>query len=424
MSLCTFVACEPNENNIGHNIIASGSYITCRDTLFVTAATSIQDSIASSNITDKQTVPIGFIYDPVLGKTSSALATTFGLSTDNPEFDETVVVDSVVLSLSYAQSPYGDPNCFHTLRVYELREVLSGNYYSNHRCAYSPIELGSRTFMPTYDSVVVEGKLVMPSIQIPLDKSLGERVVNADSSYLASDTSFVNLLNGIYIVADPVNTPNSGSIMRFYLEEDMTYIKIYYHNSQKDSLSYKLNITSELKRYVEYDHFDYSDAAPELLNALDNPLAGEEKLYLQAMSGLRVKLDINGLDSIAQLGTIAVSNAVIKFHLDSDETFFTTPTKFDLVRINPDSTATIISDYSVSTSHYDGNLDTKTSVLSFRIASQLQQYFYGSAENYGLYLVLRNSSYEPARTVFYGSKPEDLSKRIMIDMTYSIVVPE
>lgn len=417
-------SCEPDESDIGLDIVNEGSYSPKRDTLYVTATTMLQDSILTSNITDNQTIPIGCLYDPLFGKTVSSLAVSFGLSSENPQFDETTVVDSVVLSLAYAGSIFGDNNCEQTFRVYELNEVLSGDYYSNRRCSYKNIELGNKSFLPSLDSVVVDGNLVDASLQIRLDNSVGERVINADTSNLVDDESFIKIFNGLYITPDMVNTPNSGSISHFYLEDDLTYIKIYYHNAQNDSLSYKLNVSEDLARYVEFDHNGYQDASPEVLSAIGDSLSGEEKLYLQSMSGVRVKLDIQGLDSIANQGVIAVSNAVITFHIDSDESFYTVPTNYDLVRINPDNTATIISDYSVGTSHYGGDVANEASTVSFRLTSQLQQFFYGTAENCGLYLVLGNSSYLPRRSVLYGANPSDSTKRIMIDLTYSVVVPE
>lgn len=417
-------SCEPEESEIGLDIVNKGSYLPKRDTLYVTATSMFQDSILTSNITDSQTIPIGCLYDPLFGKTSSSLAVAFGLSSENPQFDETTVVDSVVLSLAYAGSIFGDNNCNQTFRVFELGEVLSGDYYSNRRCVYKNVELGSKTFLPSLDSVIVDGNLVDASLQIKLDNSVGERLINADTANLVDDESFIEIFNGLYITPDVVNTPNSGSMSHFYLEDDLTYIKIYYHNSQNDSLSYKLNVSEDLARYVEFNHNDYQDASPEVLDAIGDSLCGEEKLYLQSMSGMRVKLDIQGLDSIAKQGVIAVSNAVITFHIDGEENFYTVPTDYDLVRINPDNTATIISDYSVGSSHYGGDLVNETSSVSFRLTSQLQQFFYGTAENCGLYLVLSNSSYLPRRSVVYGSNPSDSSKRIMIDLTYSVVVPE
>ena len=63
-------------------------------------------------------------------------------------------------------------------------------------------------------------------------------------------------------------------------------------------------------------------------------------------------------------------------------------------------------------------------MVSFRVSSLMQEYFYGTIENYGLYLVVKYASYTPARVVLFGSNPSDSTKRIMLDMTYSVVLQD
>ena len=418
-----FVACNKEDDEIGLNIVGSNNFIIHRDTLYVTASTEYQDSIVSSGFGDTETNLIGCIFDPVLGKTSSSLAVNFGLSTTDPQFTSDDKVDSVVLSFAYSGGYYGDINCPQTFRVYELQEVLSGTYYSNHRCKHSSIEIGKKTFIPNFDSVTINGKTVAPSLQIRLNKSIGTRVLQGDSASLSSNENFANLLNGIYIAPDPVNTPGSGALLKFLLAEDQTYITIYYHNDTVYNLSYSLNVDKDdCARMLEYNHNNYNNAAQSVKAAIGNVQYGNDKLFLQSMAGLRVKVNIPKIDSIAALGTIAVSSAVLSFYVDSNESFFTAPSTFDLVMINEDGSTTSIADYSEGTSHYNGNYDTKTGKINLRIQRQMQKIFYGSVKNNGFYLVIRNSSYVPGRTVLYGANPSDISKRIMLDMTYSVVV--
>ncbi|MBP5782299.1 MAG: hypothetical protein J6W04_02040, partial [Bacteroidales bacterium] len=278
--------------------------------------------------------------------------------------------------------------------------------------------------MPSLDSVYVDGGLIAPVLRIKLDNSLGERIITADSSYLASDTAFIDLLNGIYITPDVVNTPGSGALVHFYLEDDLTFIKIYYHNDTTGGLSYRLNVTEDLVRYLEYDHFDYQDASPEIRTAVNDTARGEEKLYVQSLSGLFANIFIEGIDSIAAKGTIAVSNAVLSFHVDPSSYYISMPTEYELVRIKSDGTTATVPDAYLNASYYGGTYNSETGIVSFRVSSLMQEYFYGTIENYGLYLVVKYASYTPARVALYGSNPSDPTKRIMLDMTYSVVLQD
>lgn len=424
--LLSFVTtgCKPDDNGIGIDIIDSDIFVPYRDTLYVTAVTAVQDSTSSSGFSDNETYPVGCMFDPMFGKTSSSLAVTFGLTSENPEFSKATGVDSVVLSMAYSGNIYGDKLCPQTFRVYELNEKLEGTYFSNYRCRHSAVELGSRTFMPSLDSVYVDGGLIAPVLRIKLDNSLGERIITADSSYLASDTAFIDLLNGIYITPDVVNTPGSGALVHFYLEDDLTFIKIYYHNDTTGGLSYRLNVTEDLVRYLEYDHFDYQDASPEIRTAVNDTARGEEKLYVQSLSGLFANIFIEGIDSIAAKGTIAVSNAVLSFHVDPSSYYISMPTEYELVRIKSDGTTATVPDAYLNASYYGGTYNSETGIVSFRVSSLMQEYFYGTIENYGLYLVVKYASYTPARVALYGSNPSDPTKRIMLDMTYSVVLQD
>lgn len=421
----SIVSCGEDPNSIGLNILNKNTFGTdFTDTLSVYAHSVLHDSVLTSSITDANGIMLGSIYDATMGKTTSNIAMPFWLSSLSPEFGANPVVDSVVLSVAYT-SYFGNIDCYNTFRFYELEEVLYKDslHYSNYRAQHSNYEIASKTFMPNFDSTYVDGDYVSPSIKVRLDNYYGERLFNLSDTAMTSQTEFVKEYNGFYIAPDPINTPNTGFFLQLDLTNSQTYLAVYYHNDVADTLfTYKLSIDTDTPRFVEYEHYGYEDASSEFKAQVleGDTTLGENKLYLQSMAGVMVKLEIPFIESFKQLGTVGISDAKIYFNADNNDAYFGIASDYELVREGDDGVLYTIADYAEGSSFYGGSA-SDNGTICFRITRHLQGVLGGSYDNPNLYLLVRNSSYLPCRSVIHGWNPVDMEKRVKIEMTYSTI---
>ena len=63
---------------------------------------------------------------------------------------------------------------------------------------------------------------------------------------------------------------------------------LYYKNDENDSLKYDFLINEHCARFNNFNHYDYSDAVPEIIDT--NITLGDSILYLQAMGGIKTKI--------------------------------------------------------------------------------------------------------------------------------------
>ena len=93
---------------------------TFTDTTTLIAYSMIEDSIVTGNLSN---AIIGYVNDPVFGRTQAGFYTQFDLSGTNVSFGNSPEFDSLVLSLQYA-GYFGDTLSALSIKVYELTEAL------------------------------------------------------------------------------------------------------------------------------------------------------------------------------------------------------------------------------------------------------------------------------------------------------------
>jgi len=114
------------------------------DTITVTAATVKEDSVITNTL-DKY--PLGYLTDPIFGKTTANIALSLTLDPPGLSFGTSPVLDSAVLVLHYAKSFYGDSTTNFQVEVHQLNNVLSATnlYYNNAQPqSYSSTIIGSK----------------------------------------------------------------------------------------------------------------------------------------------------------------------------------------------------------------------------------------------------------------------------------------
>lgn len=279
------------------------------DTLTVLCTIEKEDSIVSS---DPNSTAISFLCgeldDPFFGKSVAEIFSALQLDFPDPGFDTTIhQFDSIVLYLRYAPaSVYGDTLQPQTLRVYRLDSTLIDDteYYTNSSLP-ATTEIGKvEGFYPkprTADSLFVVNTKA-PYLRVPLSSDFGRELFTLDTAILESDSAFYKAVRGIKITASAGTSP--GAMLSFDLNnEAYSLIRLYYHekaDTAEEVQTFDLFFAGANK-FVRFEHNYNGSPAGQQIGQISN-----EFLYLQAMQGLRVKVEFPYVD---RLENIAVNKA-------------------------------------------------------------------------------------------------------------------
>jgi hypothetical protein len=268
------------------------------DTLSVVFTVQREDSLLTSDPSSTSAAFLcGTLDDPYFGKSKAEIFSLLQLSFLDPGFKpDSQAVDSIVLFLRYAPASfYGDSIKAQTLRVFRLKDPLDdeGDYYAHNTIA-EDVEIGRlENFYPKPNKAdsLFSPDSKAPYIRIPLNIDFGNEIFRMDTAILQSDSAFYKALRGIKITASSNEAP--GAMLAFNLN-NTTYsrVRIYYSTvGDTVSKSYDLYFAGCNK----FTHFEQ---------------VSDELLYLQAMQGLRLKVEFPYADV---LDDIAVNKAQLVF---------------------------------------------------------------------------------------------------------------
>jgi len=413
--------CDPDDQ-LGLDIQPPGDELNTlkTDTFAIFAHSRLADSVRS----DETAVSLaGYYTDPVFGPVKASFCTQLRLSSNDVDFGDNVVIDSVVLHLEY-YSIYGNAkqNNKMTFEVYELQEpiYLDSSYYT-----FSTFEtgqkLGSKTFVPNiHDSLYQGGEILTPQLRIPLSKNFGKRIVDASAQgYMSSSSVFEDFCHGICVV--PTNGNTRGSIISFDVMSANSGLTIYYHNSM-DTLGYKFNITQASARFNSYNHFGFANANPTLLGQLSGDTTlGQQKLFLQPLGGAEIDLQIPNLKSLNSDFAVVIHRAELFVPADQDDhtqEYFPRPVKIKLVGKDEDGNYVNLTDYNLSPTIFSGEYDKETGCYRFVITRHIQEFITGGKENYGYALLVSGSAIYGNRVILNGPDSEN---GLRLEVSYTLV---
>jgi len=265
------------------------------------------DSIVTSGLTK---TPLGYFQDPVFGSTESNIAVGLNLPGSSPYTLPTgsIVIDSAILALKYADGFYGDSlTSKFKVNVYQLgKRPLSGQSYYNTTVwpYYSSTLIGTRSFFAhTHDSVKIYNIIsgapdtlikVAPQLRIPINKNFINQILfNASAEQLGSNTVFLNNVKGLYITMDKAGAQGAGGTFMFNLTDSLN---VYYHTingSTIDTASVSLPLSTVHAAQIK------QTPSNAVLTELANSTNGSrDVVYLQGLAGLRAKISFPYLKSI------------------------------------------------------------------------------------------------------------------------------
>ena len=353
--------------------------------------TQSEDSIR----TDKAiTLILGEINDPVFGSNIGAFRTQILLTENNTDLGENPIVDSVILSYSYS-GYYGELEEFSGLDLTQIQTDLHKDtvYYSN---SYD-LSVGS---IDNIESFNLSDDSENPFIKIKLRNEFGQQIINLGSDILQDNESFLQEFKGLSILAQAENT-------MLYLNPNGTnsFLKIYYHNdsSDGDTLSLDFELGGDVARMNLFNQKNEYDLIQDQSNA-----------YIQSMSGYKIKLSINNVDSIKSVLEDKVINRVsVVFKLkDGSQTEYSAHEKLVLVRINQDGDNVFLSDFTIGGDvYFGGNLENER--YEFNITRYFFQLLNNESYTNDLYLLPAGAVINSNRTI--------ISREIDLEIYYSIL---
>ncbi|MEM1326612.1 MAG: DUF4270 family protein [Bacteroidota bacterium] len=365
------------------------------------------------NIETINTMLLGRLEDPTFGTTEASLygqlvldlTTPPGLDNDNLE------VDSIVLVLPYAPDGfYGDTTEEVTIEVYELLERLDENedYTSADRpmidesmplasFQIKPRPRTAKNFLGYRNGTV--DSLASTHMRIPLDKSLGERLLAVDTTVLRNDTLFLDFFKGLHIRMTNANNTMLGIDLstedeRFGIQSGIFFFYDTADSDENVPFEYFFPFTP-LSRYptVKFPTFEHDYTGTPIESSLDDETA--ERIYVQGGSGVDVKLTLPDLSILE--GTI-INQAKLELTVVQigDAINIDSPAPEQLLLFTErDDQLELINDFEVGVLSIGGNLlatavggdlmvserDSTLSGYSIFLSDQLQDIINGKADN-------------------------------------------
>lgn len=416
-------SCKDDANQIGLNLQPDkdklGVYFN--DTTSIISYSEIIDSVRSAKTA---TSPLGSLYDPVFGITSTAFSTQFRLSKSAFSFGENPQVDSLVLSLKPV-STYGDSNAPFTIRVYELSEriYLDSTYYSNTVIEHSSVLLAEYTMIPNFnDSVVVGGDTLIPHNRISLSNittEFGIKLLSATDEQMSSADAFQSFFYGIRVETLPV--ASGGQLASIDLLDDYSKMTLYYKNDEEDSLEYEYLINTNAARFNNFYH-DYNAGYYYFKQQVveGDTTLGRIISYVQPLSGIKTKIFFPYIRDWYKDGSIVINEAKLIIEGVEEDYEFAPPSSLIVAKVTEDGSIVAIEDQLEGTEYYGGYYQKSTNGYFFRVTNYLQNYLNGEDPDYGLELIVDGGAFITKRFILWGDQPQGYpDKRLRLEIKYT-----
>ena len=185
-------------------------------------------------------------------------------------------------------------------------------------------------------------------------------------------------------------------------------ITLYYHLNG-ESRKYTFPVTTDCVRYNFFTH-DYSTANASFIQQVINgdPLLGRQELYVQAMSGVKTRVNVSALsDSLCGKNVVINRAELVLTNLNPSELYFLQPNNLSLQVVNENGTTSYTPDDATytSTSYFGGIYNEAKKEYRFRITNYVQDWVRHNGGNNGLNIVISGAGVRGNRLAFRGTDP-------------------
>lgn len=404
-------SCRKEPDLIGLDLIPESDLLghEYTDTVTVIAYTLVEDSTKSTLTKTDDMIQhlLGSMADPAFGTTTASIYTQYLLSREKPDFGESPVADSIILTIPYS-GIYGDTLATQNIKIYEVTDTMSLKaayyYFSDKQISSEPI--GEASFIPnTWFTDTINGTAIRPHLRVPLSPAFAQKIFttnSTNSNAFSSDPEFVKVFKGIYLTAERASGTESGAIMYLNLTHAQSQITLYYHNAEDDSLSFEFPINTNCGRFNHYEHYGYEGADPLLLQQIaGDTSAGDDRLFLQSMFGTRIKLQFPYLNALASR-KLAIHEAVLMFDGPQTDSTYAIPSTLAVKAVDSLGNFETLPD-ELEGAVYMGTSPKGPNQYRIRIGRYIQQrLMHPERPDYGIHILPGNAWLFANRAEFYG----------------------
>ena len=332
--------------------------------------------------------------DPTFLYNSAGFYTQILLTENNIDLGDNPIVDSVVMSYNYS-GYYGDLVDFSMILINEIEEPIYKDslYYSTKKIE----DFGAPSNF--IESFILDGNSEEnPVLIMKLKNQLGQKILDFGNDILKDNETFLQEFYGLGLSAETQNT-------MLYLNPagSNSFLKIYYHNdgSGTDTLSLDFDLAGDAARINWFNSKPLSSLIQEV-----------DKRYIQSMSGYKMKISLNNIDSIKLLLENKIINKVtLVFDVEENsQSKYEAHDKLVLVRVNDEGDNVFLSDFvNEGQAYFGGNLESDK--YEFTITRYFSQLLNNESYTNDLYLLAAGAAVNANRTI--------LSKDIKLHIYYS-----
>ena len=426
LMLIALTGCK-EQSSIGVEILPAGDLLTVRSTsqAEILSFTHSEDSIRTDEASKSL---LGSFSDSLFGNTTIGFATQFRLY-EFPDFGENPKADSVKLYLYY-RIIYGDTVTSQKFNVYELESSLNvDSRYTQDtdlKGMSSGNLIGEIEYTPRIRQDSTTRDTFYQLINIPIDISIGEKLINADSMQMINNDIFLEYFKGLYIETEE-QIGQGGAILSLEAVQEGSFngsaLVLFYSNDSAKSVAggdtslIMPYIISTYSARVNNIQHDYSET-PFYQN-LNSETVQDSLIYVQSTGGLKTRILIEELSSWRDSVNIAINKAELIFQIDtvaSQVHKFPPPLQMLFTVVDSVGQELLPKDYVFNPSFYGGGLRSDYT-YHFNITQHVQEVIEGNAQNLGFYLTPAQKNNQANRVVLKGSTSKTGIKLII---TYSI----
>jgi hypothetical protein len=411
-------SCTKPESGIGESIQPAEDllYAYQTDTTTLFARTVAVDSVISDFYSN---VMIGNYVDDKFGAVQTTGVLQFIPSTSKPRFNNVIRIDSVVLSLVYQNAVYGK-NVPMYFNVNEVTETLDNtkSYYDNSVIATASQNLmkPGMEFLDPNPEAASSTNNVTPALRLHLKHSLGQKILNADTTILDNPTQFKEFFSGLAIRSETMD----GQVINYLQNDPATRLTIYYASASD---------TGEVQNFNDFVVSRSSCKAFTLINRQYNgtalaPLqqgndaAGNDFCYLQSGGGTRVVIDLKNTKWVKEFEGVTINRAELILPYEKSEKYAPIGSMLVVYKEPGESF--------FKETQAGGNVNISTGLYRVNITNHLQNYLNGDVISDEIYiqpvytLAQYANSWSVARSLLRGPQfSGDIKQNMRLVITYS-----
>jgi hypothetical protein len=417
IGLFLFASCK-NPDGVGLDVDPSTA-IT--GTLVVSDVTSQLVREPAANTFALNRYPLGYMVDPVFGKTEASLAMTVYPVSTSYDFGTSPTLDSAVLVLKLDESStvtkfYGDTtNSKYSIDVYQLANKVT-NYKSSDEQAYNNTlllgnftgKIAPNTKRKIFDIVPGKAdtlKTVPAQIRIPLDKAfIQANILNLGTAGTATNAKFIDAFKGLYAQVNKASSTGVGGIAFFNFTGTDSYVQLVWKKTNSSSgidttsINFPIGVlasTSAVSGVAANIKHDYTGTPVQTQIDVPNPTAPYSVTYLQGLAGVKTKLTFPQLANFTSTyGKAIVNKAELVVELGGGAPAypFNAAQRLSLYSWDIAQQPTSIPDYTTFTQStggealFGGYFDSLKNRYIFNVTSYVQGLIDKNIEDYGTFL--------------------------------------